>query len=465
MDAVDDVLNLEDGQPIPDPLPQHLRVLRVTHSPTKVLPRLPSTIQNVSITHGVLESTGDTDWSSLNQLESLDLSDNRLLTFEIDAPPALAVLQLSFNMIERIDVRVIHERPPLVVLDLTGCRIRELPLFLRPHWDSLTNLQLKFNPLWYTEFSDLPWLRISVEVMHELTDAVTYGVLTTERMRRARYMLRILAQNNEVDPAVAHEWYADIDADIAARDAAEVFENVNDLPEVREVRRMQPEVRRMQRRHAPQSTTHSNPQNVHIPSNQASAMDSLALLQKRRESSNCPDDDILIRDFVEWHTIGTNAQEVSSICGLWRKKLAHHSQPEWINKLLNACKSNVIHSTYHISYRALFCLVLSAAHGHEFRDAIFGVLKDEIIDGESMCFTGRMSRLVNAMGGFIDGVGVHLSTNEELANAIAQIRLKNSSALGEDTDPYLAKMISDVQALLSGTSKSVEECNAWIDAL
>ena len=92
------VLDLEDGEEIPDPLPPNLRVLRVTRSPTKVLPLLPSTLNSISVTHSALDSIGNTDWHALVQLETVDLSHNNLKSFEINAPPNLASLKLEFNV-------------------------------------------------------------------------------------------------------------------------------------------------------------------------------------------------------------------------------------------------------------------------------------------------------------------------------------------------------------------------------
>lgn len=433
------VLDLEDGEEIPDPLPPNLRVLRVTRSPTKVLPLLPSTLNSISVTHSALDSIGNTDWHALVQLETVDLSHNNLKSFEINAPPNLASLKLEFNVIDRFEIHVHIDKPPLVVLDLTGCRMRELPSCLRPHWGSLTVLRMEHNPLWYTEFSDLPWSKISLEVMPELADAVAYGVLTSSRMRRARYMLRSLAQEGEVDITSAQVWFADID----------------------EITRVQ------QRRAAPMTMTHNNPQNVHLPSNQESAMTSLVSLRMRR-TANCPNDQDLIKEFIAWHmtrdstTYSYKMLNTAFCCMFGRQK---RKPSGWVKKFTRDCEDPTKHGTFNMSYGEMVGLVLSAAYRHDAHDSIFTVLKDEIIDGGYMCFTGRMSRLLNALGGFIEGIGVHLSTSEELANAISQIRSKNVAKYGEDTDAYLANTIADVQKLLEGTNKSKDECETWIEAL
>ena len=138
--------------------------------------------------------------------------------------------------------------------------------------------------------------------------------------------------------------------------------------------------------------------------------------------------------------------------------------PAWVKTMLEHCARRDRHSIG-LTYADTLALVLNAlpASAAEREDA-YDVLREEVIAGFGLCFTGRLSRLVNALGGIVDGVGVHLSASEERANAIVRIRRRNAKALGLDTDEYLARTIADVQEML-GAEMDEYECDVWIDAL
>ena len=51
-------------------------------------------------------------------------------------------------------------------------------------------------------------------------------------------------------------------------------------------------------------------------------------------------------------------------------------------------------------------------------------INQEIIDSYGMCFTGRISRLVNALSGISDRVSIQISPAEEIGNIISAVRLK-----------------------------------------
>ena len=484
-------LNLPDGSPIPDPLPEGLLALRVRGSPTRVLPRLPTSVVYVSAVSGALEAVGDTAWGELARLETLDLSLNSFTRFEIDAPPALAALHLAYNPVAHLDLRFASSdavlASPLVTLDLEGCRLGAMPACLRSSTQrggdegrkrrerlpALADLRLKHNPIWYVEYSDIAPSRVNLESIAELADATAYAALSTAAMRRARYHLREKARDGEVDAVAAMPWYTDIDA-------AEVRERAHAHFGVTAIFR--------EMGHTSPATTHTNPQNVHLPSNQHTALSSIAKLRTLRAERAAsgkadPSDEALVAEFVAWHVAaaseaggGIMKSIATALCaGLGRRRLRKSRLPPWAAKLQNECARRERHSTFGLRTLDMMGLVLGAARSldGDARNAVFAVLKDEVVDGDGLCFTGRLSRLANALGGFVEGVGVHLSPAEEIANAIARIRAKNAAALGEDSDPYLARTIADVQALLAEGGhaedeagfKTKAECDAWIDAL
>ena len=49
-----------------------------------------------------------------------------------------------------------------------------------------------------------------------------------------------------------------------------------------------------------------------------------------------------------------------------------------------------------------------------------------------MCFTGRISRLVNVLNGFVDDIRIEISTNEQIANVILALRTKHSLGANDE---------------------------------
>ena len=56
--------------------------------------------------------------------------------------------------------------------------------------------------------------------------------------------------------------------------------------------------------------------------------------------------------------------------------------------------------------------------GHENKQDILPILSQEMSDALCMCFTGRITRLVNTLSGFVPEVIMHISDNEQISNLV-----------------------------------------------
>lgn len=83
-----------------------------------------------------------------------------------------------------------------------------------------------------------------------------------------------------------------------------------------------------------------------------------------------------------------------------------------------------VHSVLEITFAELFRNVISLILKHEKCNEILHILDTEIQDAECMCFTGRISRLVNTLNGFDENIVIHISDAEEIGNVIAQLKQK-----------------------------------------
>ncbi len=97
-------------------------------------------------------------------------------------------------------------------------------------------------------------------------------------------------------------------------------------------------------------------------------------------------------------------------------------------EILNYCDDTTEHSTYLITYSDLLIYVWSRIRNkHE----IIKVLNQEITDGLCMCFTGRMTRLINVLVGFYDDIELQISDSEQIANIIKSLKIKFDELLKE----------------------------------
>ena len=68
------------------------------------------------------------------------------------------------------------------------------------------------------------------------------------------------------------------------------------------------------------------------------------------------------------------------------------------------------------------CYVWMTIQQHTDKDEIKNVLNIEMRDAKCMCFTGRISRLINCLNGFTDLVRIEISDNEQIGNIIIVIQ-------------------------------------------
>lgn len=112
------------------------------------------------------------------------------------------------------------------------------------------------------------------------------------------------------------------------------------------------------------------------------------------------------------------------------------------------------------SYAALAAKVYQVALFHDVDPAI---IRAELKDGIGTCLTGKVSRLVNCLNGFVAGIQVGLSKNEEVANSILVARNRNTHVYGSDMDMYLAETIPAVMQILEDACIPEDEQATWLE--
>jgi len=122
-------------------------------------------------------------------------------------------------------------------------------------------------------------------------------------------------------------------------------------------------------------------------------------------------------------------------------------------EILNYCDDKTTHSILLITYSDLLIYVWSRIISSTNTDEILAVLNQEISDGLCMCFTGRLTRLLNTLVGFFPDIELQISDSEQITNII--MRLKNKFA-DEELKEAVKKELFDRQY-----SESI--INEWLD--
>ena len=96
------------------------------------------------------------------------------------------------------------------------------------------------------------------------------------------------------------------------------------------------------------------------------------------------------------------------------------------SELSDECKSSLmdyssrgdIHGELNITFGDLLIAVWDRIRTHENKQDILSILSQEMSDALCMCFTGRITRLVNTLSGFVPEVEIKISDNEQISNLV-----------------------------------------------
>ena len=75
-----------------------------------------------------------------------------------------------------------------------------------------------------------------------------------------------------------------------------------------------------------------------------------------------------------------------------------------------------------------------------------GVLNVEMTDALCMCFTGRLSRLINCLSGFSDLVQITIPENSAIGNIIVTIRQQLESEDGYNTQEHICSVKKELES-------------------
>lgn len=108
-----------------------------------------------------------------------------------------------------------------------------------------------------------------------------------------------------------------------------------------------------------------------------------------------------------------------------------------IDALIISFKTNKdLHSTFQVTYETVFLKVWDRIQNPDkYKEKwidnvrpdtteMMNRLKQEILESKDMCFTGRLSRLVNTLMGFYSDVKIHIGSHDQINARINQVIAK-----------------------------------------
>lgn len=315
-------------------------------------------------------------------------------------PNTLRMLEISYCSM--VDFSPANLPATLAELNLSHNKLKGIPKIVESLYESnkAMHLVLNNNDFWYTMYSNLSPSLISAQTVKELVFANKINLVSTEKLQNA---VRILATKNCSEES---KWLA-----------AQICKNLE-----------------TRKTHA--ANTCSNAENVHLDSVQESVKRSIDYVMKLRVAKRATIEDAM-REFE------SNDRIVEFL-------KAQAAEPSY-------------HDGYKIAYKHLFEQVYSIARESPYRESLALALRDEIVDGIDICLTGQLSRLVNALNGFVPGVFVNISKKEELSNSIIALRKKHAIMYGDDMDLYIRETIPAVWQLLEDMCVAEAEHAVWLE--
>jgi hypothetical protein len=126
-----------------------------------------------------------------------------------------------------------------------------------------------------------------------------------------------------------------------------------------------------------------------------------------------------------------------------------------ISYILENSSDETVHEQTGITYAELFRYVFYYIWNSEHYDELLNILEEEIIEGSGLCFVGRLTRLVNVLSGYHDGVTLQIDDKSQIGNIAVLMRSKYS---GEELKTNFRKEMKE-----RGYNDDI--INEWIEYL
>lgn len=339
-------------------------------------------------------------------LETISLSHCNITECRTYFPNTLRTLSITYcSMKEFIPANLTHD---IIDVDLSFNKLKMIPNILKTihQVNNHVKINLSNNDLWYLMYSDLSPGMIDGQVVDELVFANKLNLVSTIKLRYAVSILRDKKLSTEAQ-------------NLAQRIGLAIQEKATVL-----------------------STTYDNQQNVHLSSVQDTMRTAL--------------DKIFSMNVNSMMSFASIINVLSDNNRLTKKT------KECLDKI---CDKDLYHSGYGIGYKRLFEQVYAIIINSQFKEDLLNIFVEEVKDtvDTATCLTGKMTRMVNVLNGFVLDVNVGISKTEEMANSIIVLRNKYAKIYVNEPDKYITELVPVVWQMLEDNCVPEDEHEVWLE--
>ena len=338
-------------------------------------------------------------------LESIALSHCNIAECRTYFPDSLRALTIQYCcMKEFIPANLSSE---IVDVDLSFNKLKEIPKILKAiHQENHTvKINMYNNDLWYLMYSDLSPCMIDGTVIDELVFANKLNLVSTSKLRCAVDILRQKKLSNEA-------------IRLAERVGLAIQEKATTL-----------------------LTTYDNKQNVHLSSVQDNMQTAINTLFNIRVKA--------IMSFA---------------CVVKMLQSEHNLSRKTIEFLEKTSEKDLYHTGYNLGYQRLFEQVYAVISESTYKADLIKIFIEEISEtADNTCLTGKMTRMVNVLNGFVMDISVGISKTEEMSNSIIVLRNKYAKMYINEPDKYIAELLPVVWQMLEDNCVPENEHEVWLE--
>lgn len=354
--------------------------------------------------HNCPKITRFPDLIGFYQLETIRLSHCNITECRTYFPDSLRSLSITYCSMKEFVPANLSDN--IVEINLSFNKLKFIPHIIKTIYEHNNHIRINLNnnDLWYLMYSDLSPGLLNGTVIDELVFANKLNLVSTKKLQ---YVVDVLRNKKLTNDARR----------LANTIGLAIQEKATTL-----------------------KTTYDNQQNVHL----SSVQNSMHIAIDKIFNISVPS----IMSFL-------------SIVTLLKSK--YKLSVKLIEFMDSITKNDYHHSGYNISYSCLFERVFAIIVNSQYKDDMIKVFIEELEDTTDVCLTGKMTRIVNVLNGFILDVNVGISKNEELANDIIVLRNRFAKIYVDDPDKYITELVPVVWQLLEDNCIPQNEQEVWLE--
>ena len=128
-------------------------------------------------------------------------------------------------------------------------------------------------------------------------------------------------------------------------------------------------------------------------------------------------------------------------------------------QLIEYSENKDIHMELDVNFQEILCHVWNRIQQYTDKDEIKIILSQEMDDADCMCFTGRITRLVNSLNGFYPDICIQINSTEQIGNIMEILRNK----LKDENQYTIEKFKDELEKALKERNYEQKIINEWLE--